>query len=42
MPPAKTAIDSVTSTTKATSQELFERLLAKHRRRHPSGLPEQP
>jgi DNA-binding SARP family transcriptional activator len=24
-----------------TSQELFERLLAKHRRRHPSGLPEQ-
>jgi DNA-binding SARP family transcriptional activator len=25
-----------------TSQELFERLLAKHRRRHPSGLPEQP
>jgi DNA-binding SARP family transcriptional activator len=25
-----------------TSQELYERLLAKHRRRHPSGLPEQP
>jgi len=25
-----------------TSQELFQRLLAKHRRRHPSGLPEQP
>jgi DNA-binding SARP family transcriptional activator len=25
-----------------TTQELYERLLAKHRRRHPSGLPEQP
>jgi DNA-binding SARP family transcriptional activator len=25
-----------------TSQALYEQLLAKHRRRHPSGLPEQP